>query len=523
MSGGPAVIHLTKDTEKTLESVDVTTVSGMDKRPGRQLEYTAGQLHVKYNDDHDIETLNGAGGAKLVAHGNGAVTSMTGQTVDLFFNTQTGESELATAIAKGGARIESKPIPDPKGKAGDTKIMLSEVLNLHMKPGGKDIDRVDTPVRASLEFVPAMPDRHRRILRSADMDIRYGDKSAVQSFHANGATTESYPSVDEKKKRPTLAVAHTSSRVLDATFDENSEIRVMKQLGDFRYDQGTRKAQATNGILENDKDLMTLEGAARVSDETGSTAADHIELNQETGDFDAKGHVATTRLPDTKKPGDPNAGSDMLDKSEPTQGLANRVTSSNGNRNLHYVGDAVLWQASNRIQADRIDIDRQTKALVATDKVISQFQDKGSEKKKPASTIVRSQKLVYTDTDRQAVYTGGVAFRRADLSVDSATLIAFLNDDKSDADSRIHHAIADGKVTILKIAPSRRRTGRSEHAEYYTEEGKITLTGGEPTLEDTVRGNSRGQKITYFTDDDRLTIDGEAEKPVRTLLHKKKR
>jgi lipopolysaccharide export system protein LptA len=71
--------------------------------------------------------------------------------------------------------------------------------------------------------------------------------------------------------------------------------------------------------------------------------------------------------------------------------------------------------------------------------------------------------------------------------------------------------------------PGRRRIGRSEHAEYYTEEGRITLSGGDPILEDTVRGNSRGEKITYYTEDDRLTIDGAADKPVRSLLHKKKK
>jgi lipopolysaccharide export system protein LptA len=77
-------------------------------------------------------------------------------------------------------------------------------------------------------------------------------------------------------------------------------------------------------------------------------------------------------------------------------------------------------------------------------------------------------------------------------------------------------------VNITKVLPGRRRIGRSEHAEYYTEEGKITLTGGEPLLEDTVRGNIAGDSITYYTDDDRLVVDGAPGKPVRSLLRKKK-
>ena len=531
MNGGAATIHLKIDTEKRkhLDWVEAVQVVGHDKRPGRDLDFAAPVAQVHYTEDGDLEKLNGSGGAQLVTRGNGAATTMAGQEVDLFFNTQSGDSELSSAIARGKARIESKPVPDPKGHTGDTKILLSEILNLHMKSGGKDLDRVTTNTAATVEFVPATNDRHRRILKSSDMDIRYGPKNAVQGFHATNAVTETYPSADEKKHRPTLAVSRTSSRVLDAIFDEDSEVKAMKQTGDFRYEQGTRKAQAMNGSLDNEKDLMTLDGGARVSDETGSTAADYIEIKQESGDFEARGHVATTRLPEKKKTGDASAGSDMLDKDEPTQGLASRVTSTNRNKNMHYIGDAVLWQASNRIQADRIDIDRDAKSITAIDHVISQFQDKPKDDKakkalaaQPLMTLVRAQKMVYTDKDRQAVYSGGVAFRRANMSVDSTVLTAFLNDDKSDADSKIHHAIADGKVSILKILPARRRMGRSEHAEYYTEEGQITLTGGDPILEDTVRGNSKGQKITYYTDDDRLIIDGAPNKPVRTLLHKKK-
>ncbi len=535
MSGGPATVHLKEDTEKKkhLDFVEASAVTGHDIRPGRELDFAAPVAQIHYTDDGDLEKLNGSGGAQLMTKGNGAATTMSGQTVDLFFNTQTGDSELASAIAKGKARIESKPVPDPKGRTGDTKILVSEALDLKMKPGGKDLDRVVTNTAATVEFIPATNDRHRRVLKSSDMDIRYGAKNTVQAFHATNAVTETYPSVlekqqDEKVKRPVRPVSRTSSRVLDAVFDQDSEVKAMKQSGDFRYEQGTRKAQAMNGTLDNDKDLMTLDGGARVSDESGSTAADYIEIKQDSGDFEAKGHVATTRLPEKKKTGDATAGSDMLDKDEPTQGLANRVTSTNRNKNMHYIGDAVLWQASNRIQADRIDIDRDAKSLTATDKVISQFQDKPKDdKKKPAAqptmTVVRAQKMVYTDKDRQAVYSGGVAFRRSNMSVDSITLTAFLNDEKSDADSRIHHAIADGKVSILKVMPTRRRLGRSDHAEYYTEEGKITLSGGDPSLEDTVRGNSKGEKITYYTDDDRLIIDGAPDKPVRTLLHKKKK
>ncbi len=521
-----------------ISSIDAAAATGTDKRPGRELEYTAGNLHVTYTPDGVMEKLNARGDAKLVAHAVTAVTTMTGDTVDLFFNTNTesGDSELSSAIAKGHSGIESKPTHDPMGLTADTKILKSEVLNLHMKAGGHDLERVDTPMPGTLEFQPNQIARHRRLLRASDMDIRYGPKNEIQSFHANNATTQTDPSEeDRRKKKPNLAVSTTSSKVLDAAFDDKQQLKQMQQSGDFHFEEGPRKAQADAATLENDGNIMRLNNHARFADAAGSTAADTIELHQATGDFDARGHVATTRLPDEKK-----ASSDMLDKGEPTQGMADRVTSENRNRTVRYLGNAVVWQSSNRIQADRIDIDREKKTLVADGQVISQLLDNKSknspenkEKTKPAAaqpifTIVRAPHMVYTDQDRQAVYSGGTEFVRPSptgqgMTVHSVTLRSFLNSDKSDSDSRIDKAYADGKVEIVQVGKQRKRVGTSEHAEYYTDDGKVVLTGGEPMLKDSVRGDTRGTKLTYYTDDDRLVVDGEPQKPARTELKKKRR
>ena len=69
----------------------------------------------------------------------------------------------------------------------------------------------------------------------------------------------------------------------------------MKQTENFRYSEGDRKAQADIATLQNDTNVMDLEKNARISDASGSTSGDNIRLDQMTGDFDAKGHVSTTR------------------------------------------------------------------------------------------------------------------------------------------------------------------------------------------------------------------------------------
>ncbi len=75
-------------------------------------------------------------------------------------------------------------------------------------------------------------------------------------------------------------------------------------------------------------------------------------------------------------------------------------------------------------------------------------------------------------------------------------------------------------MEIVQTAPGKKRIGNSEHAEYYTEDGKIVLTG-EPRVNDSVKGSTAPEKLTYFTDDDRLISEGSPKKPVKTHLLKK--
>jgi lipopolysaccharide export system protein LptA len=495
-----------------ISSIAAPQGHGTDNEPNRRIDYSADMIDVHYNDAGLMDALAGTGNARIVAHGTGSDTTMTGALLYLAFLTDTGESVLAQSTAKGNGAIESKPMPDPAGNTPDTKLIKAEQIELRMKPGGKDIDTVETQTPGTLDFLPNQPSHHRRLLKADRIKVTYGERNEVQSFHATAASTETYPSEEERQKQKGVVTAYTSSKTIDASFDEHGQLKQMKQTDNFRYTAGVRKAQSAVAILENDRNVMNLEANARISDDAGSTAADRIQLDQATGDFDARGHVSTTRLPEQQK-----SESAMLDKDEPTQGTADRVSSANHNHLIHYIGNAVVWQSSNRIQADTVDIDRDKKTIAADGKVITQFEDK----MQPIFTVVKSQHMIYTDQDRLANYSGGVDFRRPTLTVKSTALKAWLNEQDSDADSRINHAFGEGKVEIVQVEPDRQRIGTGEHAEYYTDGGKIVLSGAGAQLNDTKRGNTKGGKLTYFTDDDRLLVDGAPEQQSKSHLRKK--
>ena len=106
--------------------------------------------------------------------------------------------------------------------------------------------------------------------------------------------------------------------------------------------------------MDADQNVILLDTGARIWDASGSTAADHIRLDQRTGDFLAEGNVNSSRLPDK----DQKKNSEMLSGDDPLQATARKMDSRNRNRQIHYEGAVHMWQGANRIQADVVDMDR---------------------------------------------------------------------------------------------------------------------------------------------------------------------
>jgi LPS export ABC transporter protein LptC len=531
IDAGPATVQL---KDQVIHSIEAPNGRGTDKQPGRQISYSADLIHVDFDEAGEYQKIAAGGKAKLVSTAEISETTITGNYVDLMFDPGgvDGARVLSTVNAIGNGFLESKPVPGTGDGKPDTRIVRADSFALHMKPGGKEIDRINTNAPGTLELVPNQNSHHRRLLKADRILVVYGARNEIKEFHATGlannpASTESQPSLDDsQRKNANLAVSYTSGKDIDATFDDEGQLKGLVHRTGFKYRQGTRQAQSDNAILDNERNQMNLQNHARIWDDTGATTADQIQVDQNTGDFDARGHAFTTRLPDSKPAArseeKTKADSGVIDNQQPVQGSADRVTSANRNSLIHYVGNAVLWQPANRIQGDRIDIDREKKTVVAEGKVVTQFQDDAKAgAPQPVFTLVKAQKMTYADADLLANYSGGVDFRRPGLGVTSATLKAYLNAKDAGKDSRINRAISDGKVEIVESLPGRQRIGAGEHAEYYTDDGKVVLTGGSPQLNDTVRGNTKGDQLTYFTNDNRLLVNGLPQRQVKSHVLKK--
>ncbi len=539
--------------EGRLHQIDGDTAVGADDREDRHTSYSADKMTALFNENGDIVNIVGERNAKVASSQPGSQTTLTGDRADLRFAVSSKEvngqaqdsSDLHLVMADGHAVAQSDPLPQPGVLLSDTRFLRSEHIELEMKPGGRDIQEIRTSSQAQLEFKPNRPGLPHRVVDASHLRVLYGENSYVDTFLAwNAATRTDKPaSVKDGKTAPqTPAPALTWSDELTAKFQGNTnQVATVEQTGNFRYQEGVRKASAKKAFLDQIANRMTLVEAARVLDDTGSTVADKIVMNQTTGDMDAEGRVVSTHAPDkNQKP-----GTSMLDSTKSMQAKADRMVTRDNNTEIHYEGHAVLWQGANRTTADLIDIDRDTQTLHAKGNVVSELLDNRSDSPEssangpllkkvsvttnaeavPVFTTVYAPEMLYQDDKRVADYTGGVKLTRQKMIITSKELLAFLSPKTAENqnDSSLDHAFASGSVTVFDaVGSNRTRTGTAEHGEYWTKDDKVMLNGGAPQMVDSYKGVTRGQQLTYFNSDDRLLVDGQVKKLAFTQMKKKK-
>ena len=530
MDAGMSVVLM---EHNDIKRVDSQSGRGVQDKDGRTVDFAADHLGLDFGEHMIVRHIEGTDHAKLISSSPSGRTTATGNRLDLDFDVSSGASTLTSAVTTGNSVAESVPVATP-GSSAETRILRSETIRMKMQPGGKDIASAETDGASTLDFLPQRPDQPKRALKGDKVWITYYETgNRIESFSSTKVTTRTDKPPTPKEPAPPPAI--TSSKDILATFDpKTGELARVDQKGDFRYQEGDREARADTATLEQQKDVMTLDGKARLSDPTGSTNADRIVIDQKSGDFYADGNVASTRQPD--KDGKSSA---MLSTDQVLEARAQHMVSTGHGKDqkIHYEGkaknQAVALQGANRITADKLDIDRQRHILEADGNVSSQFVDKAKSDVGKGRCGERRGNRAKLQGHRSGVHggegsascllgrdqTGSVSgrsrsYRLPDMTVISRELRAYLKD--SDSDSSLDKAVANGAVDGGEKRPPpgqtpHTQTSTSEHAEYYADDGRVVINGGKPVLVDSVKGRSTGQELQWYANDGTLFVYG-AEK-----------
>ncbi len=502
-----------------LRRVEAALARGRDRYPGRSIEFSARRLVVDFEAGAAVRKVIGQEGARLLAISEADRTSVESREIFLEFQTVSGDSVLDSALALGESVLESRPLARGAKPPAETRLLRAEVIKTQMRPGGSEISVIETHTPGVVEFLPNSPEQRKRRIEAERLWLHFSQGNRVESFRATQVATRTEPRAGgDRPGEPTL----TTSQDLLATFDAASgDLIGLEQWGDFRFQEGTRRAAADKGTLDEARRTVTLSGKARLWDETGSTAAEELFLDQASGDLTATGRVRTTRKPDS------GSGSGLLESGEPVHAAATSMVVTRNRTNIVYEGDAVLWQGANRLEAPRIEIDRTQRLLFASGGVLSRLVEKAKSNSAqngaaaPVYLTVRAAELVYAEQDRLAHYRGGVRLRRGSLEVSGNELRAWFSPSEAkSSQTTLDHAVAEGSVRIVETRGDRTRTGTGDYAEYLVAEEKILLRGALARLVDSARGTTEGQQLIYFAGNDRLLVEGGKSRPAVTRLRR---
>ena len=151
-----------------------------------------------------IRTIDGHDHAQLISTSDTARTTVNSDRLDMDFETTDKESTLKTAVATGKSVVQATPHSARRAPSqGDTRVLRSDIVRLAMKPGGKEIDRVETDGPGSSNSNPTSRISPSAPCKGDRIWVAYGKENRIQSVRSINASTLTERPPKSPKTMPT--------------------------------------------------------------------------------------------------------------------------------------------------------------------------------------------------------------------------------------------------------------------------------------------------------------------------------
>jgi lipopolysaccharide transport protein LptA len=293
--------------------------------------------------------------------------------------------------------------------------------------------------------------------------------------------------------------------------------------GTVRLKEGDRSGQADHATFVRATQTALLTGKALARDATSETQAPRITFVENTGEIRAEGGVRSTNF-STK-----GGGAQLA--AVPANITADAMQANSKTGRAVYTGHARLWQGDSVMEADSIEMLRESRMLKAAGNVRAVFPQAAgpppvetravqASPKKPKLWHVSAETLTYLDTESRAHLEKNVVAQSPEQKMSAATVdLYFTRADKPNSNGangsasanstagaqQINRAVGTGGVVVEQ--GTRRAT--AEHGEYSATDGKFVMSGGNPTIFDATEGTTTGLQLTFFLADDTIIVDSE--------------
>lgn len=486
-----------------LRTILATDAAGGDASEARKTTFRTPNLEAYYDSEQRLEKVVGAGDSELAADSANSTLRAAGRRVELRYtpDPEGGDSLLNEALLNGAAEV----LALPKEAAGAQRRVTSESIRLEMRTGGEEIELLETLEPGRVELKPVNGGTSRT-LEAERVKAVYGPRSRLQRLEGRGRVSLT--------SRPARGAELKSwSDILDADLSpESGELTGLVQRGAFRFEQGERSGSADSAVWEPSTEQLTMEGGSKVRDAAGLIEAHKIILVEGGGRIEAEGGVSSVfedkKAEAAERPSPGETG--LFQSDRPVYATAARMESDSETGIVIYKGEARLWQGRNRIEADRIRIDRLERTLLAEGKVVSLLEEAAKGGGVPSLVAVTAQRLRYEESGNQATYTDGVTLKRSDLIVHADELTARLRPAEAEAGAGLESAFAEGGVRIEEATGRRRATAHT--AEFAEAQQDVVLRGNPARAWNEAGEETRGAELTWSSRNDSLRVSGGDER-----------
>jgi lipopolysaccharide export system protein LptA len=307
--------------------------------------------------------------------------------------------------------------------------------------------------------------------------------------------------------------------------------------GDVKLKESERTGQSAHAVFVRASQTATLTGDALARDASTETHAQKIIFAQATGDIRAEGGVRSTDFA--------SRSSVVQLAPAPAHITADTLQANSKTGRAFYSGHARLWQGDSVLEAESIELLRETRVLNAVGNVRAVFPQAAAQlgenpnnraQERPAALTpasatalptstkkshlwhASSGTLSYSDNESRAHLEQNVVVQSAEQRMHAPSLDLHFtrttqalqsggtsSTNASTGAQQISRAVGTGGVIVEEGS----RKATAEHGEYIADTGKFIMSGGNPTLFDGSAGTTTGRQLTFYLADDTIIVDSE--------------
>jgi LPS export ABC transporter protein LptC/lipopolysaccharide transport protein LptA len=467
--------------------------------PDRTTEVSANELNASFGENQQVQNANAIGATNVAlvpsqSQDYTKVTMSAPKAVRLAF-----ANNVLNRMQTEGRTAIVMTAPPTKTDASNKKL-TADTVKTDLNANGKDILKTEAVGNAELYVEPlqSKAENYKTTITAPRFDCDfYAGNNPKLCTAATKAKVVQVPMVaGENRGTRTL----TAEKLLSNFNQQTHDVERFDAVGSAKFSELDRNGTANQITFTAGDEMVRLRGGEpTVWDSIARAKATEIDWDTRGEKSFLRGRVSTTYYSQKQ------TGTPFGKTSQPVFVTAERADFDHRTEVGVYTGNARAWQENNYVRAEKLVFQQKTKRMDGEGKVQSLLYNakrKENDKEITQPVYAASDRIAYTDQNRQLRYEGNVDIRQGTDRIVSGVTDVFLNEN-----NEVTQTIAQNNVVVTQ--PNRRAAG--EYAQYTTADETVILRGNPATVEDAQQGSSQSAQLTVYLRDNKVLSQGSTK------------